>query len=46
MFALQGIIPVEGLVLNAVHGGLYNLHCLPLKIAGADGSPCRCILIP
>ena len=35
----QGIIPVEGLVLNDVSPGLYNMHCLPLKLIGSDGAP-------
>eukprot|EP00884_Botryococcus_braunii_P020358 jgi/Botrbrau1/7005/Bobra.0165s0034.2 len=42
----QGIIPVEGLVLEHVAPGLYNLNCLPLSIRGSDGAPCRCILQP
>nr|CAB3449124.1 unnamed protein product [Digitaria exilis] len=39
------IIPVEGLKLDDVEAGLYNLHCLPLRLVGAEGSPIRCILI-
>ena len=42
---LQGIIPLEGLVLDDVPAGLYDLHCLPLLITGSDGAPTRCILI-
>ncbi|CAA2964382.1 kynurenine formamidase-like [Olea europaea subsp. europaea] len=38
------LIPVEGLVLNDVSPGEYMLHCAPLRIPGADGSPTRCIL--
>jgi kynurenine formamidase len=41
----QGIIPVEGLVLDDVPPGLHQLHCLPLKLIGADGAPVRCIII-
>ncbi|KAL6888806.1 hypothetical protein ACP4OV_009832 [Aristida adscensionis] len=39
------IIPVEGLKLDDVKAGIYNLHCLPLRLIGAEGSPARCILI-
>eukprot|EP00240_Pyramimonas_obovata_P013606 CAMPEP_0118932606 /NCGR_PEP_ID=MMETSP1169-20130426/10519_1 /TAXON_ID=36882 /ORGANISM="Pyramimonas obovata, Strain CCMP722" /LENGTH=248 /DNA_ID=CAMNT_0006875289 /DNA_START=95 /DNA_END=841 /DNA_ORIENTATION=- len=38
------LVPVEGLDLREVSPGLYTVHCLPLKLHGADGSPCRCIL--
>lgn len=39
------LIPVEGLVFNDVSPGEYMLHCAPLRIPGADGSPSRCILM-
>ncbi|KAL9244935.1 hypothetical protein vseg_018649 [Gypsophila vaccaria] len=39
------IILVEGLKLNDVPAGMYNVHCLPLRLQGAEGSPIRCILI-
>lgn len=42
--AWQGIIAVEGLVLDKVQPGLYTMHALPLKVAGADGAPARVIL--
>ncbi|KAJ4830719.1 hypothetical protein Tsubulata_015590 [Turnera subulata] len=42
---LQEIILVEGLKLDGVKAGAYNLHCLPLRLHGAEGSPARCILI-
>ncbi|UTW57942.1 arylformamidase [Kordiimonas sp. SCSIO 12603] len=35
---------LEGLVLDDVPEGLYELIALPLKIEGADGSPVRAIL--
>ncbi len=38
-------IIVEGLNLAKVPAGQYNLYCLPLKIAGADGAPARAILV-
>lgn len=39
------IILVEGLKLDDIIPGHYNVHCLPLRMLGADGSPARCILI-
>uniref|UniRef100_A0ACD5XEU2 Uncharacterized protein n=2 Tax=Avena sativa TaxID=4498 RepID=A0ACD5XEU2_AVESA len=41
----RDIILVEGLKLENVKPGLYSLHCLPLRLRGAEGSPIRCILI-
>jgi arylformamidase len=40
-----GVIPVEGLDLSAISPGLYQLICLPLKMAGLEGAPARAILI-
>ena len=40
-----GVVIVEGLNLSNVMRGFYDLYCLPLKIAGADGAPARAILI-
>lgn len=40
----HGIPIVEGLNLHNVEPGEYELLCLPLKITGADGSPCRALL--
>lgn len=40
-----GVVLVEGLNLSQVMRGFYDLYCLPLKIAGADGAPARAILI-
>ncbi|KAJ7946090.1 Kynurenine formamidase [Quillaja saponaria] len=39
------IILVEALKLGDVPAGLYSVHCLPLRLLGAEGSPIRCILI-
>ncbi|GAB2291699.1 Cyclase-like protein 2 [Dionaea muscipula] len=39
------IILVEGLKLDEVPAGIYNVHCLPLRLLGAEGSPIRCILV-
>lgn len=38
------VILLEGLNLGAVQPGAYRLLCLPVKIEGADGSPCRALL--
>ncbi|WCL53729.1 arylformamidase [Gimibacter soli] len=42
--AANGLAILEGLVLDAVPEGVYELIALPLKIEGADGSPVRAIL--
>ncbi|KAK9025304.1 hypothetical protein V6N11_038173 [Hibiscus sabdariffa] len=44
-FESREIILVEGLKLEDVPVGMYNVHCLPLRLVGAEGSPIRCILI-
>ncbi|MFP4201197.1 MAG: cyclase family protein, partial [Clostridia bacterium] len=41
-----GINILEFLDLSQVAGGEYRLLAAPLKIAGADGSPVRALLIP
>jgi len=41
-----GIWLIEGLNLSAVKPGSYELVCLPLRVAGADGAPARAILRP
>lgn len=40
-----GIIIIEGLNLRDVNPGVYQLICLPLKLAGSEGAPARVILI-
>lgn len=40
-----GVVILEGLDLRSVEPGAYELACLPLKIAGSDGAPCRAVLI-
>ena len=42
----SGVVVVEGLNLKQVSQGLYNLVCLPIKIAGSEGAPARVILLP
>ncbi|KAB2095039.1 hypothetical protein ES319_A01G007600v1 [Gossypium barbadense] len=44
-FESREVILVEGLKLDDVPTGIYNVHCLPLRLPGAEGSPIRCILI-
>lgn len=39
------IIVVEALKLDDIKPGIYTVHCLPLRMLGAEGSPVRCILI-
>lgn len=41
----SGGVVVEGLDLSDVPPGTYTLACMPLKIAGGDGSPSRAVLI-
>jgi arylformamidase len=45
-FLSRGVVIVEGLDLRAVSPGIYELLCLPLRIAGGggDGAPARVIL--
>ncbi len=40
-----GIVILEGLNLSAVKPGRYELICLPLRLRGAEGSPCRAVLV-
>lgn len=40
-----GVILLEGIRLAEVPQGVYFLNAAPLNLAGADGAPCRAILI-
>ena len=40
-----GVVLLEGIVLDDVEEGRYTLCAAPLNLSGADGSPCRAILI-
>ena len=40
----SGVIIIEGLNLSDAEAGQYEMYCLPLRIAGADGSPARVVL--
>ncbi|MCX6604387.1 MAG: cyclase family protein [Acidobacteria bacterium] len=39
-----GVWVIEGLDLSSVAPGEYELNCVPLKLVGADGAPCRALL--
>ena len=39
------VILLEGVRLKAVAEGVYFLNAAPLNLAGADGSPCRAVLV-
>ena len=41
----RGVALLEGIVLTGIREGRYVLNAAPLKLAGADGAPCRAILI-
>lgn len=38
------VVIIEGLVLNTVTSGYYQLYCYPLKIIGVEGLPARAFL--
>ncbi len=40
----NGVVILEGLNLDGVAAGRYELICLPLKISGGDGAPARALL--
>ncbi|MBR4080188.1 MAG: cyclase family protein [Clostridia bacterium] len=40
-----GVILLEGIRLAAVPEGAYFLSAAPLNLSGADGSPCRAVLV-
>ena len=39
------IVLLEGIRLSAVEEGIYLLNAAPLNLGGADGAPCRAILM-
>ena len=39
------VILLEGIRLSEVNEGIYFLSAAPLNLSGADGSPCRAVLI-
>ena len=40
-----GVVLLEGIRLSSVSEGVYLLNAAPLNLSGADGSPCRAMLI-
>ena len=40
-----GVVLLEGIRLAEVSEGVYVLNAAPLNLSGADGSPCRAVLI-
>jgi arylformamidase len=40
-----GVVALEGLDLNGVQPGRYDLICLPLRLVGLDGAPARAVLV-
>jgi arylformamidase len=38
------VVILEGIYLGQVEPGAYQLVCLPLKIQGVEGVPCRAVL--
>ena len=43
-FLDHGVVLLEGADLSQVADGRYELICLPVKLAGSDGAPCRAVL--
>lgn len=41
----DGILVIEGLNLEGIKAGRYQLICLPLKLKGGDGAPVRALLV-
>lgn len=39
------IVLLEGIVLSDVPEGVYLLNAAPINLGGADGAPCRAVLI-
>jgi arylformamidase len=40
----SGVIIIEGLNLSEAEPGMYEMYCLPLRVAGGDGAPARVLL--
>lgn len=40
----EGVVIIEGLNLSEAEPGMYEMYCLPLRIAGSDGAPARVVL--
>jgi len=42
-FLDHGVVLLEGVQLSDVSPGRYELFCLPIKLAGSYGAPCRAV---
>lgn len=40
----ENVVIIEGLNLSDAEAGAYEMYCLPLRVAGADGAPARVVL--
>lgn len=40
----EGVVIIEGLNLAEAEPGMYEMYCLPLRVAGGDGAPARVVL--
>jgi arylformamidase len=40
----QSVVIIEGLNLAEAEPGMYEMYCLPLRVAGGDGAPARVVL--
>ena len=45
IFLSAGVVLLEGIRLTEVPAGVYFLSAAPLNLSGADGSPCRAVLV-
>ena len=45
MVAAHNLAILEGIILDQVEDGVYTLMALPLRLAGADASPVRAVLL-
>lgn len=45
VFLSRAITVIDNVRLAAVEAGIYFLVCLPIKLTGTDGAPCRAILL-
>ena len=41
----QEVVLLEGIRLNGVPEGTYLLNAAPVNLGGADGAPCRAVLL-
>lgn len=41
----HGVVLLEGICLEGVADGEYTLMCFPICLRGAEGAPCRAVLL-